>query len=98
MSKAGRLLSTTQPYHNLKLSTGHLPWPVDPNDTHLTMAPLVEPIGRHSTNYPSSWPDNIAGETPHSAMANEITALVRAACGPRLRRAFTAKWVKTGSA
>ena len=75
------VLSTTQPYHNLKLSTDHRPWPVDPNDTHLMMVPLVEPIGRRSTNYPSSWPDNIAGETPHSAMANEITALVRAAGG-----------------
>jgi hypothetical protein len=75
------VLSKTQPYHNLKLSTGHLPWPIDPNDTHLTLVPLVEPIGRYSTNYPSSWPDNIAGETPHSAMANQITALVRAASG-----------------
>lgn len=75
------ILSRTQPYHNLKLSTDHLPWPIDPNDTNLSMVPLVEPIGRYSTNYPSSWPDNIAGETPHSAMANEITALVQAATG-----------------
>jgi hypothetical protein len=75
------VLSTTQPYHNLKLSTGHRPWPIDPSDTNLTMVPLVEPIGRYSTNYPSSWPDNIAGETPHSAMANQISALVRAASG-----------------
>jgi hypothetical protein len=79
--KGRPVASTSQPYHNLKLSTGHLPWPVDPNDPNLTMVPLIEPIGRHSTNYPSSWPDNIAGETPHSAMANEITALVRAASG-----------------
>jgi len=79
--KGQPVLSTNQPYHNLKLSTGHRPWPIDPDDTNLTMVPLVEPIGRHSTNYPSSWPDNIAGETPHSAMANEITALVRAASG-----------------
>jgi len=71
------LVSTNQPYHNLKLSTGQLPWPVDPNDTNLSMVPLVEPIGRHSTSYPSSWPDNIAGETAHSAMGNQITALVR---------------------
>jgi len=75
------VLSSRQPYHNLKLSTGHRPWPIDPNDTNLALVPLVEPIGRPSTNYPSSWPDNIAGETPHSAMANEITALVRAASG-----------------
>ncbi len=75
------VISTNQPYNNLKLSTGHLPWPVDPNDASLTLVPLVEPIGRLSQTYPSSWPENIAGETPHSAMANEITALVRAALG-----------------
>lgn len=72
------LLSTNQPYGNLKLATDHLPWPVDPNDSQLALIPLVEPVGRHATNYPSSWPDNIDGETPHSAMANELTALVRA--------------------
>ncbi|HWI60160.1 MAG TPA: sialate O-acetylesterase [Bacillota bacterium] len=72
------VLSTNQPYGNLKLSTGSLPWPVDPNDTHLVLVPLVEPVGRLAPNYPSSWPENIDGETPHSAMANQLTALVRA--------------------
>ena len=71
-------VSTNQPYGNLKLSTGHLPWPVDPNDTNLALVPLVEPIGRLAPNFPSSWPENITGETPHSAMANEISALVQA--------------------
>jgi len=75
------VLSRTQPHHNLRLSSGHRPWPIDPNDTNLILVPLVEPIGRPSTNYPSSWPDNIAGETPHSSMANQITALVRATSG-----------------
>ena len=75
------VLSTTQPYHNLKLSTGDLHWPVDPDDTNLTLVPLIEPIGRQAPRYPSSWPENIAGETPHSAMANELTALVMAAGG-----------------
>src|SRR6516225_4894419 len=37
------VLSQTQPYHNLKLSTDHQPWPIDPNDTNLIMVPLVEP-------------------------------------------------------
>jgi hypothetical protein len=73
--------STTQPYGNLKLSTGNLPWPIDPNDAKLSMAPLVEPVGRSATNYPSSWPTNISGETPHAAMANQISALVKAASG-----------------
>jgi lysophospholipase L1-like esterase len=71
-------VSTNQPFHNLKLSTDHLPWPVDPNDTNLALVPLVEPIGRRAPNYPSSWPENITGESPHSAMANQLTALVKA--------------------
>jgi hypothetical protein len=74
-------LSTNQPFGNLKLSTGKLPWPIDPNDAALSLAPLVEPVGRLSPSYPSSWPENIAGETPHSAMANQISALVKAASG-----------------
>jgi hypothetical protein len=73
--------ATTQPFNNLKLSTGSAPWPVDSNDPSLALVPLIEPIGRPSTAYPSSWPTNIAGETPHAAMANQITALVQAAGG-----------------
>jgi hypothetical protein len=68
---------TSQPYNNLKLSTGTLAWPVDPNNSTLTMVPLIEPIGRFAPTYPSSWPTNIAGETQHSAMGNQITTLVR---------------------
>jgi lysophospholipase L1-like esterase len=75
------VLSTTQPYHNLKLSTDDLHWPVDSSDPKLTMVPLIEPIGRMAPRYPSSWPENIAGETPHSAMANELTALVMTSTG-----------------
>jgi hypothetical protein len=80
---AGAARSTQQPFNNLKLSTGALPWPVDSNDPSLTMLPLVEPSGRIAPTYPSSWPDNIArnGETPHSAMANQLTTLVSAATG-----------------
>jgi hypothetical protein len=73
--------ATSQPFHNLQLSTGTAAWPVDPGDPSLAMIPLIEPIGRPSTNYPSSWPTNIAGETPHAAMGNQITALVQAAGG-----------------
>lgn len=82
VGESGRpVLSTNQPYHNLKLSTGNLPWPIEANDPSLTMVPLIEPVGRLSTSYPSSWPNNISGETAHSAMGNQITALVRAAGG-----------------
>ena len=73
--------STTQPYHNLKLSTGNSAWPVDPTNTTLAMVPLVEPVGRNATSYPSSWPTNISGETYHSCMGNQITALMQAASG-----------------
>lgn len=72
---------TTQPFANQQLSTGSLPWPINSDDATLRLVPLVEPIGRPSTAYPSSWPTNIAGETHHSAMANQITALVQAAGG-----------------
>lgn len=80
-ARAPKVLSTNQPYGNLKLSTDHLSWPVDPNDPKLALVPLVEPIGRRSPTYPSSWPENIDGETPHSAMANEISALTLADAG-----------------
>jgi hypothetical protein len=72
---------TTQPFSNLKLSTGSLAWPVDPNDSSLSMVPLIEPIGRQAPTYPSSWPTNIAGETPQSAMGNQITSMVQSAYG-----------------
>ncbi len=75
------IATTSQPYGNLKLSTNTLPWPVDPNDASLAMVPLTEPVGRLSTAYPSSWPTNIAGETPHASMADQITALAQAADG-----------------
>jgi lysophospholipase L1-like esterase len=80
-ARAGQVVSTVQPYNNLKLSTDHLPWPVDPDDPGIALEPLVEPVGRLAPSYPSSWPENIDGETPHAAMGNEITALVRAGLG-----------------
>jgi hypothetical protein len=74
----GQVTSTTQPFGNLKLSTGTLPWPVDSNDQSIQLVPLVEPVGRPAPNYPSSWPTNISGETHHAAMGNQISALVQA--------------------
>ena len=75
------VISTAQPYGNLKLETDHLPWPIDPNAGSLRLVPLVEPVGRLAPGYPSSWPENIDGETPHSAMANEISAMASAKLG-----------------
>jgi hypothetical protein len=76
--------STTQPYNNLMLSlgtatvpgTGSDPW--DPTVAGLSMVPLVEPVRALETSYPSAYPGNIYGETPHAAMANEITRFVKA--------------------
>jgi hypothetical protein len=75
--------STTQPYHNLKLSLGSqgnsiMP-PFDPNVAGLSMVPLVEPIRPLATTFPSAYPANLYGETPHTAMADQITFLVMAA-------------------
>jgi hypothetical protein len=81
--------SKTQPFHNLKLSLGaasvgtptdHAP-PYNADDPALSMVPLVEPIRTPGTVYPAAYPTNIAGETPHTAMANQITALYQADTG-----------------
>jgi hypothetical protein len=73
-----------QPFGNLKLSLGAaklgMP-PYDPNDPQLSLVPLVEPIRAEVTRYPGAYPLNIFGETPHTAMANEISALFRADTG-----------------
>jgi hypothetical protein len=79
--QARNVTSTTQPFGNLKLA---LPAnvtvpPFDPSLAGLSVVPLVEPIRAFSTTYPSAYPQNIAGETPHSAMANQISALTVAA-------------------
>ena len=66
-------------FGNLKLDSGDLSWPVDPNDPKLTLVPLTEPVGRRSVGYPSAWPQNIDGETYHSSMASEVSALARSA-------------------
>jgi len=66
-----------QPFGNLKLDTGDLSWPVAPADTKFTLLPLVEPVGRRSVGFPSSWPQNIDGETYHTTAANEISRLAQ---------------------
>src|SRR6185436_294320 len=39
---------------------------------------LVEPIRPPAGTYPGAYPTNIYGETPHTAMANQISALYAA--------------------
>ena len=69
--------STEQPFGNLKLASGDLTWPIDPSDPKLSLVPLIEPVGRRPPAYPSSWPMNIDGETPHTSASNEISFLVK---------------------
>jgi hypothetical protein len=76
--KAQQVITKEQPYHNMRLSTGTLSWPIDPNDPTLALIPLTEPAGRKAPSFPSSWPANLDGETPHSSMANQLTAMVEA--------------------
>ena len=57
--------------------TGTDPW--DASSSSFKMVPLIEPVRALETAYPSPYPGNIYGETPHAAMANQLTALVRAA-------------------
>jgi hypothetical protein len=81
-AQAANVAGTTQPYSNLKLSLGTAtPPPFDPADPSLSLVPLVEPIRPLASTYPSAYPANIYGETPHTAMGSQISALVRAAAG-----------------
>ena len=75
------LISTVQPFQNMKL--------LDPDYTgdllgaapmSAKLAPLVEPIRGYNNKFPGGpgYPNNIYGETPHSAMANQLSALSQA--------------------
>ncbi len=76
------LIATTQPYGNLKLSLGALSVPpYDPSSSELSLVPLVEPINALAASYPSAYPHNIYGETPHTAMASQISSLAAQAMG-----------------
>ena len=74
------VIAAQQPYGNLKLAFGGatVAPPFDPTIASLTLVPLTEPIRPFATGYPSAYPDNISGETPHTAMANQLTAMVMA--------------------
>ena len=74
--------TTNQPYNNLKLSLGNLKVPpYDHANSALKMVPLVEPIRSVTSGFFGTYPTNIYGETPHTAMANQITSMVKKAGG-----------------
>ena len=87
--QARAVASTQQPYGNLKLALPQNGWPQNPDAAGLAMVPLVEPIRAFSTTYPSAYPQNIAGETPHSAMANQISRLAETELGQSYVSAHT---------
>jgi hypothetical protein len=73
--------ATMQPYNNLKLSLGALTVPpfdaAASDSTELSLVPLVEPIRPTATGYPSAYPANMYGESPHTALSVELTALAK---------------------
>jgi hypothetical protein len=70
-------------FNNLELSLGSAVVPPfdHADDPTFRLVPLREPIRPLATTYPSAYPRNIYGETPHGAMASQITSLVRQAGG-----------------
>lgn len=81
-SGATAIVSTTPSYDNLKLADDG-PEPLFQSATNLKLVPLVEPIRPTTLGAPTYtagvYPANIRGETPHTAMASQITVLARAA-------------------
>src|SRR5581483_7442083 len=72
---------TNQPamqlYNNLKLAlNAAVVPPFDPMAASPSMVPLTEPIRPTDPGYPSAYPGNLDGETPHTAMSDQITKMV----------------------
>jgi len=80
------LVFTSPSANNLKLSLGArgMSWPIDPTDPELSLTPLEEPIRPIDTASSRPYPNNIYGETFHTAMATELTTLHQAAAGADL--------------
>ncbi|MEO8179266.1 MAG: dockerin [Deltaproteobacteria bacterium] len=71
--------ATMQPHNNLKLAlNGVLVPPFDPAAAALSLVPLVEPIRPIDNGYPSAYPVNLDGESPHTAMSVQLTAAAQA--------------------
>lgn len=79
--QAAQVITRTQPFQNLKLALPGNVLPFNPNAAGLSLVPLVEPLRAFASTYPSAYPENIYGETPHTAMANQISALAQSELG-----------------
>jgi hypothetical protein len=67
----------SQMYNNLKLAlNGAVVPPFDPTLDSLSMVPLTEPIRPTDPGYPSPYPVNLDGESPHTVMSEQITKMV----------------------
>lgn len=77
-AKGTPVLSTEPAFGNLKLSLGEavVP-PFDAESPELSLVPLCEPIRRVGRLFPEGYPGNLRGETPHTAMAHQISTLAR---------------------
>lgn len=51
---------------------------LDAEDERLSLTPLHEPLRELARGYPAAYPLNIYGQTPHTSMALQISALCRA--------------------
>ena len=83
---SGNLLFTTPSDNDLKLSLGAraTSWPIDATDPELSLAPLVEPIRPLDTGSSRPYPNNIYGETFHTAMGAQLGAINQAIAGADL--------------
>lgn len=79
--QAREVTSTTPTFGNLMLRLPADPLPLDPGAPGLALVPLLEPLRAFATTYPSAYPANIYGETPHTAMASQISSLAQRELG-----------------
>jgi hypothetical protein len=78
------LIFTTPSVRSRKLSLGAraMMWPIDADDPELSLAPLAEPIRPlDTTGFSQPYPNNIYGESFHTAMAAQISAANQAVIG-----------------
>jgi hypothetical protein len=81
------LIFTTPSAGSKKLSLGArgMTWPIDATDPELALAALAEPIRPLDvTGFSQPYPNNIYGESFHTAMAAQLEAANRAAAGADL--------------
>jgi hypothetical protein len=77
------LVFTAPSATNRKLSLGAraTSWPIDANDPELSLAPLAEPIRPLDGGFSNPYPNNIYGESFHTAMGSQLGVLGQAAGG-----------------